>query len=226
MLIERIEAEQGRLDILVNNAYPGVNLGSDWVPFWERPLDMWDSMTGIGLRSHFVVAVRAMPLLLRSDGLLVNISSSGSHVYLGSVPYGVGKAGMDAMARFMATELKETGVTSVSLWPGFVRTELMEQTWTEQPEMLTGALTLATAHFQYDPWKADPGSKGLSATESAQFTGRAVVALGLDRDRKRKSGRVLATVLLADEYEFYDVDGRRPDAFHFRRTEQWPALRA
>lgn len=223
-LIERVGAEQDRLDILVNNAYPGVDLRSDWKPFWQTPLDSWDRMIGIGLRSHYVTSVHAMPLLIKTNGLVVNVSSAGSHAYLGSVPYAVGKAGMDALARFMAVELAATGVTPVAIWPGFVRTELMAAAWQENPESLAAGLKLATAHFDHDPWAGTGVEADLSVTETPRFTGRAVVALATDEQVKIKAGRVFATVRLADEYGFTDIDGHRPDAFHFRQLNQWPAL--
>lgn len=223
-LVDRIGAEQGRLEILVNNAYPGVNLGSGWQPFWEAPPENWDAMVGVGLRSHYIASAYAMPLLIEAGGLVVNISSGGSYAYLGSVPYAVGKAGMDALARFMAVELAATGVTPVSLWPGFVRTELMMAGWKESPEALAAALKLATAHFDFDPWALSGARTGLAVTETPRFTGRAVVALARDERVKMKAGKTLAVVRLADEYGFTDIDGTSPDAFHFRRSSQWPAL--
>ena len=79
-LFERVRAEAGRLDVLVNNVYSAVDL-APWLgkPFWEIPPDAWDQVVGIGARSHYVAAVLATPMLLESPaGLIANVSSSGS----------------------------------------------------------------------------------------------------------------------------------------------------
>jgi dehydrogenase/reductase SDR family protein 1 len=225
-LIRRVEQEQGRLDILVNSALPTPELiATVGHSFWNLPVDVWHPIIDVGLRSHYVASVLAMPLLLRSRGLVVNISSAGAQIYYGSVAYGIGKAGMDRLARDMAVELRGTGVTAVSVWPGVVRTELSERTFRDNPAQLQLLLELATAHFKdYDPW-AQPGTpKGMETTETPRFAGRAVAALAMDPKANEKSGRALAAVLLADEYGFTDIDGKRPDAFHFRALRYWPML--
>lgn len=225
-LMNKVEAEQGRLDILVNNAFPGAEMGDDpeWKPFWQLPLSKWRSFVDVGTRAHFVAAVMAMPMLIKSRGLLVNISSAGSQIYLGSVPYDIGKAAMDRMVKDMAVELHGTGVTTVSLWPGIVRTELMQDVWRKRPDTLSTVLKLATAHFDLDAWNQSGAPSAFQSTESPQFTGRAVAALAADAKVNDKTGRTLATVLLADEYGFTDIDGTRPDGFHFRVLRFWPAL--
>jgi dehydrogenase/reductase SDR family protein 1 len=224
-LIKRVEAEQGTLHILVNNAYPGPDMDDgQWKPFWESPLWKWRSMIDVGLRSHFVATVMAMPLLLKSQGLIINVSSCGSQVYLGSVPYGIGKAGMDRMIKDMAAELKGTGVTAISLWPGIVRTEFMQHVWRARPDTVATVMRMGTAHFDIDPWSLPNAPTPLQATESPRFTGRAVAALAGDAKVYQKTGRTLASVLLADEYGFEDVDGSRPDGFCFRTLRFWPPL--
>lgn len=224
-LMKQVEAERGRLDILVNNAFPGADMDDgQWRPFWESPLCKWRSMIDVGLRSHFVATVMAMPLLLKSRGLMVNISSCGSQVYLGSIPYSIGKAGMDRMVKDMAEELKGTGVTTVSLWPGIVRTELMQNVWRIRPDTVATVMKMGTAHFGFDPWILPGAPTPLQATESPRFTGRAVAALAGDAAVNKKSGQSFASVLLSDEYGFTDIDGTRPDGFSFRTRQCWPAL--
>lgn len=226
-LMQRVEREQGRLDVLVNCAFPAPQIEpllAKGERFWEAPLDLWRLVVDIGCRSHYVASVYAMPMLLKTHGLVVNISSAGGQIYYHSVAYGIGKAGMDRLARDMAVELKGTGVTTVSIWPGVVRTELMSGSMDTRPEVLPALLGMATAHFDEDPW-ADPDTpKGLDATETPHFTGRAIAALAADPSVNAKAGRVLATVLLADEYGFTDLNGKRPDGFHFRKLKYWPSL--
>jgi dehydrogenase/reductase SDR family protein 1 len=186
-LFERVIAENGRIDILVNNAF-AIPDGELYVKFWECPIEFWDIMHTVGLRSHYVASVfAARRMVEQRSGLIVNISSFGAKVYAVNIPYGVGKAGVDRMSRDMARELKELGVAAVSLWPGVVRTERLE---------------IEAARFPYDR----------ANTESPQLSGRAVAALAADANVLAKSGQALVVAELAEEYGFVDVDGRRPQS--------------
>jgi dehydrogenase/reductase SDR family protein 1 len=183
-LFERIHAEHGALDILVNNAF-GVPPGRIVAPFWETPIEQWDTMHRVGLRSHYVAAWHAVkPMLARGRGLILNVSSFGAKITAVNVAYGVGKAGVDRMSRDMAKDLAKLGVTVVSIWPGIVRTE----------RHLAEQLGL------------DPVKMG----ESAQFSGRAVAALAADPAVHGKTGQALVVAELAREYGFTDVDGTLP----------------
>jgi dehydrogenase/reductase SDR family protein 1 len=184
-LFARVADETGRLDVLVNNAF-AIPEGRLAAPFWELPLGHWDAMHTVGLRSHYVAAVLAAPPMLAArDGLIVNVSSFGAKVYAVNVAYGVGKAGVDRMTRDMGRELRPHGVTVVSLWPGVVRTE---------------RLLLEPERLGYDP----------AGGESAELTGRAVVALAGDPSRLEKTGQALVVAELAVAYGFTDVDGTQP----------------
>jgi dehydrogenase/reductase SDR family protein 1 len=184
-LFARVNREQGRLDILVNNAF-AVPEGKLVAPFWELPIEQWDVMHRVGLRSHYVAAWHAAPIMIAQKlGLVVNVSSFGAKVQAVNVAYGVGKAGVDRMTRDMARELKDHGVTVVSLWPGVVKTERM---------------------------LAEPERLGLDTTngESPTFSGRAVAAIAADQERLTKTGQALVVAELAREYGFTDVDGNVP----------------
>ena len=126
-LFERIESEAGRLDLLVNNVHSGVDLILDTVHqrFWEIDPGCWDRMNGVGLRGHYIASVHGARMMVRRrSGLIVNVSSIGASSYLFNIAYGVGKAALDRMTADMAVELRNEGVTVISLWPGLVRTEL------------------------------------------------------------------------------------------------------
>jgi len=187
-LFSRVDAERGRLDILVNNVFwlpDGPLFGT---PFWEQPISVWDAMHDIGLRSHYVAAAYGAPLMVRArKGLIANISSFGGANYQINVAYGVGKAGVDRLAADMAHDLRPHGVVSVSLWPGIVRTERI----------------LAMERAGQLPWSLDN-------SESPELTGRAVAALAADEAALERSGRVLVVAELASEYGFTDIDGRTP----------------
>jgi len=123
-LFTRVRAERGGLDVLVNNVFSAPDL-APWLnkPFWELPTGVWDEVIDVGLRSHFVASVHAVPLLA-DGGLIVNVSNNtAGHSY--NLPYDVGKAGLDKMTTTMAADLRGRRVAVLSLWPGLVRTELL-----------------------------------------------------------------------------------------------------
>lgn len=199
-LFERVSAEQGRLDVLVNNVYSAPDL-VPWLDkkYWELPIEAWDQVIDIGTRSHYVAAVLGTPLMLATGGgLIVNVSSSGAVTYAHNVVYGVGKAAVDKMTADMAVDLDGTGVTVVSLWPGLVRTELLDM----------AAQTDGDQTFIELPGE---GRFDLSGAESPRFLGRAVVALFGDGARAQRSGRAFTSAGLARELGFTDVDGRIPE---------------
>ena len=178
-------AEIDSLDVLVNNVFavPDGELFSR-KPFWEQPIGFWDTMHQVGLRSHYVAATFAAPLLIQSKrGLVANISSFGGASYQVNVAYGVGKAGVDRLAADMSRDFSKHDVCSVSLYPGIVRTE----------RVLAGELPFDTTH-----------------SESPEFTGRAIVALAQDPERMKHTGKVLVVAELARQYDFTDVDGSQP----------------
>ena len=189
-LFRRVLDEHGRLDVLVNNAFIVTNELTSGKPFWEVPISNWDDMIDIGTRSAYVASVfAARPMVDAGAGLIVNVSSSGAEEYAWQVAYGVGKCALDRITVDAAHELAPYGVSVVSVWPGFVRTERID-------------LGVAAGLL--------PESLDLSTSESPRFVGRAVVALAADPDVARWTGRAVPARDLADEYGFTDVDGRLP----------------
>jgi NAD(P)-dependent dehydrogenase (short-subunit alcohol dehydrogenase family) len=189
-LFDRIDAEHGRLDVLVNNAFVVTDSLTSGKKFWELPISDWDDMIDVGTRSAYVASwFAAQRMVPAGAGLIVNISSSGAEEYAWNVAYGVGKCALDRVTADTAVELRDRGVNVVSLWPGFVRTERID---------LGAAAGLL------------PPTLDLSTSESPRFCGRAVVALATDPGVARFSGRAVPARDLADEYGFTDVDGRLP----------------
>jgi dehydrogenase/reductase SDR family member 1 len=189
-VFDRVRAEQGRLDILVNNVMstpqrsslpPGKRSQWDLHPFWEVPVTIWDAFHTVGLRSHYVASAFAAPLMIATGGgLIVCISAPGAIRYVGNIPYGVGKAGIEKLVLDMAEELRPYQVAAVSLWPGFIRTEDV----------------LAQRDVYPD----------LSGARSPRFTGRAVAALAMDPRVVERTGQRLKSSELAAEYGFTDME--------------------
>jgi len=200
------EENNGRLDVLVNNAYAGVETiftsMQKKLKFYDmNPSEQWDKINGVGLRNHFLCTVFASRIMTeRRDGLIVNVSSSGGIKYLFNVAYGVGKAACDRMAADCAVELKENFVTMVSLWPGPVKTEYIQ-------DNVINADTSGVA----DPSAQRTGDMFEKLGESIEFAGMAVSKLAMDPNKLSKSGKILMTSDLAREYDFQDLDGSTHD---------------
>ena len=188
-VVSRIDAEQSRLDILVNSTWGGYERFTDgsyvWGPFWEQPLGLWDSMNRIGVRAHYVMTALAAPLMIRSGpGLVVSLSSFAATQFTPPVAYGVAHAAIDRLATDMAEELRPYGVTSIALYPGLVLTESV----------------LANIQFF-----ADQPNR-----ETPLFVGRTVAALAADTDVFRFSGQALVAAEVAAVYDVVDENGQRP----------------
>lgn len=190
-LFERVKQEQGRLDILVNNAANASAGLASQAPFWEKPLDTVDLIT-VGLRSHYVSGYYATPLLIANGkGLLVNTGYYGAVSYHLSPVYGAQKAGSDKMAADMAKELRPYNVAAVSIWMGSLDTERSRVLRSRLPE----------SEIQ--------GKK----LESPQFTGRVISALYNSQDRMALSGQALIGAELGFKFGVKDVNGSCPASY-------------
>lgn len=193
-LFSRVRLTDGRLDLLVNNAWGGYEQHDPTkftAPFFEQRRRQWDGMFTAGVRAAWMAARFAAPLLLEQEhGLIVNITAWDRDKYLGNVLYDAAKNAVNRMTSGMARDLKPHNVAVVALAPGFTRTERV------------AAAFDAVGNKEY-----------LKFTESPEYTGRAVVALVRDPNVLQKSGKVLAVGDLATEYDFTDVDGRKIAAF-------------
>jgi NAD(P)-dependent dehydrogenase (short-subunit alcohol dehydrogenase family) len=187
-LFKQIADEQGRLDILVNNAF---SLSDDLLEpkgFWDKPLsnlEMWD----VGVKSNYVAAWHAAKLMVaQKSGLIVAISGFAAVTYTYGTIFGTSKSAVDRMARDMAIELEPHGVASLALWQGLTLTEKAKDNLAKMGDQMTTSIT------------SMQGS-------SVEHPGRVVAALAADPDVMKRSGGEFVTAELAQEYGLTDVDG-------------------
>ena len=192
-LFERIEQEQGRIDILVNNAWAAashiMNGYFFQTPFWEQPMSLYDDLQMVGLRSNYLASHYASQMMVKQhSGLIVNISHTSAEKYWLNVANGLFKAATNKFTCDAAYELKNYGVKMFSIYPGNVLTE--------------GMLELA----KYD------SSLRPDEMETPQFVGRCIAALEQDDSIIQQSGKVLRTAEIGLKYGFTDINGRQPHA--------------
>ena len=188
-LFDRVDDEHGRLDILVNNAFIIPNELTSGRPFWELPLSNWDDMIDVGsrrLRGERVRGAAHGSPRARPHRERQRVGRGGVRV---ARRVRRGQVRVDRITADTTLELGSHGVTVVSVWPGFVRTERIDI-----------AVDSGVVSDTLD----------VDSAESPRFTGRAVVALATDADVSRWSGRAVTVRDLADQYGFRDVDGRLP----------------
>jgi len=204
-LFEQVEREQGRLDILVNNAAIIRDEMMGRTKFWEEPLNVVDTLN-VGLRSSYVATVYAAPLMLpQRKGLVVFTSSSGAVHYAFGPAYGVPKAGTDKMAADMALDFKEFGIAAVSIWMGSLLTDRVRAIIASNPEKF---------------------GRILDTAETPELTGHVIWALYNDPDLMELTGQTLIGAELAMKYGITDEGDRQPpsyrDLFDVHPHQQYP----
>jgi len=203
-LTERIDREQGRLDVLVNDVWGGEHLIDFGTKMWEIGLERGLRMLRLGVETHIVTSHYALPLLIRRPGALVVEVTDGTAEtnkrYRESFYYDLTKYAPIRMAQALGEELKEYGGTAVSVTPGFLRSEQMLDTFGVTEESWRDAVA-QERHF--------------AISESPLLVGRAVAELAADPDVARWNGQSLSSGQLARVYGFTDADGSRPDAWKY-----------
>jgi NAD(P)-dependent dehydrogenase (short-subunit alcohol dehydrogenase family) len=205
-LFEKVKAEQGRLDILVNNAF---QLSDDLLEpkgFWEKPLsnlEMWD----VGVKSNYVAAWHAARIMVpQKSGLIIAISGFAAVTYTYGVVFGTSKSAVDRMARDMAIELEPHGVASLVMWQGLTLTEKARHNLEAMKDKMTTSITSMTG-------------------SSVEHPGRVVAALAADPEIMKRSGGEFVTTELAMEYGLTDVDGTViPSARASRGSPIWKPI--
>jgi NAD(P)-dependent dehydrogenase (short-subunit alcohol dehydrogenase family) len=193
-LFERLRRDEGRLDLLVANAWGGYENYDHQLfglPFWEQPVERLDTMIRTGLRSHLTTCRAAAPLLLDQGGGLIVLTGGWDDDtrYLGNLPYDLVKNATSRLVATMAHELRPHGVSVVGVYPGFTRTELVVDAF------------------------AAGGAEPPPHAHSPELVGRAVAAVAADPNVAVLSGTGAQAATYAERYGFTDVDGRSFEPF-------------
>ncbi|QLL05698.1 SDR family NAD(P)-dependent oxidoreductase [Mycobacterium vicinigordonae] len=201
-LFHRIASEEGRLDLLVNNAAVISDELVSPKPFWDKPLALADVLD-VGLRSSYVASWYAAPLLVaRKRGLIAFTSSPGAVCYMHGPAYGAQKAGVDKMAADMAVDFRGTGVATVCIWMGILLTERLRGTLAGNPDAL---------------------AKTAEHAETPEFTGYLIDALCGDPALDELSGQTFIGAELAERYGITDEGGRHPPSHRHLAEPRLPS---
>ena len=172
---------------------------------WEHDLAKGLRMLHLAIDTHLITAHHALPLLIENPGgLLVEVTDGTAEYnadhYRLSPFYDLAKVAVNRMGWAHAKDLAPHGATAISLTPGWLRSEIMLETFGVREENWRDAMA-KVPHFVI--------------SETPRFVGRAVAALAADPDRARWNGQSLSSGSLAKEYGFTDLDGSRPDAWRY-----------
>lgn len=204
-LIARIDAEQGRLDVLVNDVWGGDPLVTWHKPIWEQPLEKGFRLLQLAVHTHIITSHYALPLLIRRPGGLVVEIGDGTRAYNEknyrmSLFYDLAKTSVNRLAFSQAHELREHHATAVAVTPGWLRSEMMLEIYGVTEENWRDAIA------------KEPD---FAVSETPAYVGRAVAALAADPQRARWNGKSVDSGELATVYGFTDVDGSRPQGFRY-----------
>jgi NAD(P)-dependent dehydrogenase (short-subunit alcohol dehydrogenase family) len=212
-LVQRIDAESGRLDVLVNDIWGGERLFEWNTPVWEHDLENGLRMLRLAIDTHLITSHFALPLLIREPGGLVVEMTDGTREYNAenyriSAFYDLAKTAPIRLAFAQGQELAPHGCAAVALTPGWLRSEMMLDNF-----------RVTEANWR-DGAAVNPHFAAIS--ESPRFVGRAVAALAADPDLGRRNGGSFSSGGLAREYGFTDLDGSQPDCWRYMVEVQDP----
>jgi NAD(P)-dependent dehydrogenase (short-subunit alcohol dehydrogenase family) len=206
-LAERIRAEHGGLDLLVDDIWGGDAL-NEWAPAWELDLERGFALLRTGLHTHLVTVRHLLPLVITNKGLAVEVTDGVDLNYRGTLFFDLVKTSLLRLAFGLSEELRPHGASAVAVTPGFLRSEAMlEHFGVTEANWRDGVRT--DPHFAY--------------SESPLFVGRAIAALAADPTVHTRSGGAFTSWGLAREYGVYDADGSRPDWGVHAATEAFGA---
>jgi NAD(P)-dependent dehydrogenase (short-subunit alcohol dehydrogenase family) len=216
VLAERIRAEHGRIDVLVNDIW-GAEVLKGGPPQWNTPIWKLDLQKGLrilrlGIETHLVTSHYLLPLLVaQPGGLLVEVTDGtadyNAQHYRISVFYDLVKQSVNRLAFSQGHELAPHEATAVAITPGWLRSEMMLENFGVTEVNWREALTAREGRHQAPP--------DFALSESPRYVGRAVAALAADPDRAKWNQRSVSSGELARHYGFTDIDGSRPDIWRY-----------
>jgi len=212
-LVRRIDAERGRLDVLVNDIWGGELLFEWDTPLWEHDLENGLRMLRLAIDTHLITSHYALALLVREAGGLVVEMTDGTRDYNAehyrvSAFYDLAKTAVIRLAFAQSEELAPHRCTALALTPGWMRSEMMlDHYGVTEANWRDGAAT--NPHFA-------------AISESPRYVGRAVAALAADPDVSRRNGGSFSSGELARDYDFTDLDGSQPDCWRYLVEVQNP----
>ena len=131
-MIQDIQKEFGRLDVLVNNA--GITQDRTLAKMTKEE---WQKVIDIDLTGVFNCTKTALPLIIANQGKIISISSLvGQRGNFGQVNYAAAKAGIIGFTKALCKEVGQFGVTVNAIAPGFIETRLTENLPPEMKETI------------------------------------------------------------------------------------------
>ena len=212
-LVARIEAEQGRLDILVNDIFGGDRYLQWNTKLWDQDLTGGFRMLRMGIDTHLITCAKALPLLLRGDAGLVVEMTDGTPEYNTAFRADVGffydlvKASVARITLGLTAELADTACTAVAVTPGWLRSEQMLDNFGVREDNWRDALA-TVPHF--------------CCSETPAYVAAGIAAMAADPGLNRYAGRVLSSAELGRTYGVTDIDGSQPDAWRYLAEIQQP----
>jgi NAD(P)-dependent dehydrogenase (short-subunit alcohol dehydrogenase family) len=195
-VIERVRADHGRLNLLVNDVWGGDPLTEWGTPFWQLDLAKLQVLWERAVLTHLITSQQAAPLMWeQSGGLIIEVTDGEGIHYRGNLAYDMVKTAVNRLALAQDEELRPHGITALAVTPGFLRSEAM----------LDG-FGVTEANWR----EAGRRDRHFLASETPHFIGRVIAALAADPHVERKRGQVLTSWDLAEEYNVFDLDGSRP----------------
>jgi len=203
-LVDRIDADHGRLDVLVNDIWGGEHLYTWETPLWEQDLDDNLHLLRVAVDTHVITSHAALPLLIRHPGGLVVEVTDGTAEYNAanyrvSLAYDLAKTAAIRLAFSQAKELEPHGATAIAITPGWLRSEAM----------------LEIMGVTEENWREGRNPHFAAISESPRYVGRAIAAIAADPDKHRHTGGSFSSGGLAQEYGFTDLDGSQPDCWRY-----------
>ena len=170
VMLDRVIAELGRIDVLVNNA--GTHRRA---PFLEIPLELWRRVIEVDLTGPFLVSqAAARHMAPRGYGKIINVTSVNAQVPQPNLAhYSSAKGGLFGLTRAMALDLAQYGIRVNAIAPGLVRTDLTEPVMSN-PELLAERTARMLLGGPLEPSDFAGAAVFLASSDSDMITGTTV----------------------------------------------------